>query len=86
MGETDDEEVSRGLDTARGGLMDQKDSDEEILRIRKRIHELVNVMQTYILRLTKVEDATDILKLIVFGGIAMVLTAVLGAVLYLVIK
>jgi len=86
VGETDDEEVSRGLDTARGGLMDQKDSDEEILRIRKRIHELVNVMQTYILRLTKVEDATDILKLIVFGGIVMVLTAVLGAVLYLVIR
>jgi len=50
MGEVDDEEVSHGLDTARSGLMDQKDSDEEILRIRKRIHELVNIMQTYILR------------------------------------
>ena len=86
MGEADDEEVSDWLDTPCGGVVDQKDSDEEILRIRKRIHELVNIMQTYILRLTKVEDATDILKLIVFGGIAMVLTAVLGAVLYLVIK
>jgi len=86
VGEADDEEVSDWLDTPCGGVVDQKDSDEEILRIRKRIHELVNIMQTYILRLTKVEDATDILKLIVFGGIAMVLTAVLGAVLYLVIK
>ena len=86
MGEADDEEVSDWLDTSCGGVVDQKDSDEEILRIRKRIHELVNIMQTYILRLTKVEDATDILKLIVFGGIVMVLTAVLGAVLYLVIR